>query len=256
MPATTSTYLVTGANRGIGRGFVEKLLLKPGTTVIAAVRDLSKAAASLDELPWGSGSRLIQVKIDSSIDGDAANAVSVLQEEHEITAVDIVIANAGISHSGAPVVENDPEAFRDHFNTNTIGPVTLLQAFLPLLKASETGQPLFLVISTFVGSIGGQESLANLPAVFSPYGASKAALNWIIRRLHYEEPWLTTWAAHPGVVLTDMGALFVSHVIDPATVGAVSVERSVSGILDQIAEATREEYGGKFKSYDGYTLQW
>lgn len=256
MSLSAKTYLVTGANRGIGRAFVERLLLNTNTTVIAAARELSKASISLDELPRADGSRLVLVKMDFNIESDAIDAVNQIQHEHSITAIDVVIANAGISHSSARVVENDTDAFRDHFNINTIGPVTLLKAFYSLLKASKTGNPIFLAISTFVGSIEGQGNLAALPAIFSPYGASKAALNWVIRRVHYEELWLTTWAAHPGVVLTEMGTQFACQVADPAAVGAVSVDVSVSGMLNQIAQASREEYGGKFRNYDGHILPW
>ncbi|EON98424.1 putative aflatoxin biosynthesis ketoreductase nor-1 protein [Phaeoacremonium minimum UCRPA7] len=256
MSTTPKTYLITGANRGIGKGFVEMLLQRPGTTVIATARDPAKAVTSLNELPKATGSRLLIVKLDAQVDADAARAVSQLRQEHSVTSIDVVIANAGISHSGAPVIQNSAEALRDHFNINTIGPVTLFQAVYPLLKASLTRNPIFLPISTMIGSIGCQESLSALPATFCPYGASKAALNWIVSRIHYEEPWLTTWAAHPGLVLTDMVAILTSQGVDPTSIAAISVETSVSGILRQVDEGTREKHGGKLRSHDGTTLPW
>ncbi|RYP09407.1 hypothetical protein DL765_008470 [Monosporascus sp. GIB2] len=250
------TYLITGANRGIGKGLTAKLLQRPGVTVIATARDPVKAATSLNELPKGEGSKLIIVKLDSQVDSDAGAAVAQLQKEHGITSLDVVIANAGIAHSGSTVSKTTPDALRDHFNTNTIGPVTLFQAVYPLLKASKTANPIFLPISTVLGSIGSQEALAAFPPLLSPYGASKTALNWIVSRIHYEEPWVTTFAVHPGLVLTDMFRATLPPGVDPAVFGPIDVETSVTGLLKLVDAATREEYGGKFRNYDGNPLPW
>ncbi|KAF5010726.1 hypothetical protein FDECE_3137 [Fusarium decemcellulare] len=256
MASTSKTYLITGANRGIGKGFTEKLLQRPGSTVVAAVRDPIKAATSLNVLSKAETSSLIIIKLDAKEDNDAAAAISQLQEDHGITAIDVVIANAGVAHSGSPVTQNSPEALRHHFNINTIGPVILLQAAYPLLKAAKAGNPMFLAMSTGIGSIATQKELASLPAAFSPYGASKAALDWLVNRVHYEEPWLTTWVVHPGIVLTDMSDTFTSNFVDPVAAGGISVEASVSGILKQVDESTRERYGGSFRSHDGSILPW
>lgn len=249
------TYLITGANRGIGKGFTSTLLQRPNTTVIAGVRDVAKSTSTLESLSKASGSKLIIVKIDSSSESDPANAVKQLQSEHGITSFDIVIANAAIAHSGTTVAKTSAESLRDHFNVNTIGPILLFQAVLPLLKASKSGKPIFLVISTMVGSIATQEFLAaNLPAKMSPYGASKAALNWAIRRAHFEEPWLTAYVTHPGLVMTDMAGGLASEEQLKA-MGAITVEDSVKGIFKTLDKATRE-IGGTFQNYDGTTLPW
>ncbi|KAH7146886.1 aflatoxin biosynthesis ketoreductase nor-1 [Dactylonectria estremocensis] len=249
------TYFITGANRGLGKGFTEKLLQRPGVTVVATARDPAKAAA-LNSLPKGEGSKLIILKLDSQIDADAAAAVVQLQKDHGIKSLDVVIANAGIMHSGTTVSKTTPDSLRDHFNTNSIGPVTLFQAVSPLLQASSTRNPIFLPISTLLGSIGSQESLAAFPQTFSPYGASKTALNWLVSRLHFEEPWLTTYAVHPGLVLTDMATSVIPAGVDPASVGAIDVDTSITGLLKLLDTATRAEIGGKFKNYDGTPLPW
>ena len=128
MSATPRIYLITGANRGIGKGFVEQLLQRPAATVIATARDPAKAA-SLNDLKKGEGSRLIIVKLDSQVDTDAREAVAQLKDEHGITSIDAVIANAAISHSSSPVTKNTPEALRDHFNVNTISPTAEVQQY-------------------------------------------------------------------------------------------------------------------------------
>ena len=251
------TYLVTGANRGIGRGFVAALLQRASSTVIAAVRDPSKESSkALSQLPCASGSQLIVVKLDSAIESDAVDAVERLRNEYRITALDVVIANAGINHSPGRVLENSTEALLDHFYVNSIGPVNLLKATTELLKSSRNGNPKFIAISTLIGTISGMELLLQFPAPVSPYGSSKAALNWLLRRVHFEEPWLTTFVFHPGLVMTDMAAeVMQGKDLDPKDLGAISVEESVTGMLKTIDSASRD-IGGTFQNYDGTVLPW
>ncbi|GKU13756.1 unnamed protein product [Fusarium langsethiae] len=101
-----SKYRITGAHRGIGKGFVQRILQKPSTTVIAAVRDpLHPSSKALLDLPKGLGTKLVIVKLDSAVDTDSDNAVAYLREEG-INSLDIVIANAGIAEGGAGRVES------------------------------------------------------------------------------------------------------------------------------------------------------
>ena len=66
---------------------------------------------------------------------------------------------------------------------NTNGPLVLFQATYALLRAS--AEPKFIVISSAVGSI---TLGANLPFNIYAYGASKAAVNWVARKLHHDFP--------------------------------------------------------------------
>ncbi|CAG5150110.1 uncharacterized protein ALTATR162_LOCUS2551 [Alternaria atra] len=252
--SSSLTYLITGANRGIGKGFTSTLLQRSNTTVIAAVRDVAKSTPELESLPQASGSKLIIVKLDSSVEADPKNAVAELQLKHGITSLDIVIANAGIAHSGSTIANTSSDALRDHFAVNTIGPILLFQAVKPLLQASKSGNPIFLAISTVIGSIGAQAMLAGFPQVFSPYGASKAALNWAFARIHFEESWLTAYVTHPGLVLTDMGSGLASPE-ELKAAGAITVEESVNGVLSTLDKADRG-ISGTFQNYDGTTLPW
>jgi norsolorinic acid ketoreductase len=247
------TYLVTGANRGIGKGLTAELLQRPNTTVIAGVRDTTKSATVLGSLPAATGSRLILVKLDLQSETDAKDAVSELALEHGITSLDFVISNAGIAHSGTIVAETSSDTLREHFNTNTFGPVLLFQALKPLLQASKNGKPVFVAISAIIGSIEFQKAFARFPS--SPYGASKAALNWVVRRIHFEEPWLTAYVTHPGLVLTEMAASMTGSGEEALALGAVTVEVSVAGMLKTLDSASRE-IGGTFQNYDGTTLPW
>ncbi|KAH6691460.1 hypothetical protein F5X68DRAFT_201959 [Plectosphaerella plurivora] len=255
----TQTVLITGANRGIGKGFTSTFLSQPGTTVIAAVRDPAhETVKALSSLPTAEGSKLITVKLDSGVFADAAAAVATLKSEHGISALDIVIANAGIGKNGSTVRNTSAANMTEHFNVNTIGPIVLFQATADLLQASKSGNPKFVALSTFIGSIGGIDTLIGLgfPHTSSPYGGSKAALNWFVRRLTFEEPWLTSFVFHPGLVETDMAADAIADTgLELKNIGAITVDTSVAGMTKTILAATRET-SGTFQNYDGAINPW
>lgn len=250
------TILITGANRGIGKGLVSVFLQKPNTTVVAAVRDPSKASSiGLTELPKAASSRIIVVKLDAADKSAAEAAVNTLRTDHHIDSLDVVVANGGINHSGSHVIQNSTQAIHDHFAVNTVGPLTLYQATAPLLRSSKSSRPRFIAISSNTGSISGMDIMKGLYTT-SPYGASKAALNWFMRRIHFDEDWLTTLIINPGFVLTDMVAETIrDYPVKPEDMGAITVEESANGILKRIETATRD-VSGTFQNFDGNPLSW
>ncbi|KAK1982253.1 short chain dehydrogenase [Colletotrichum cereale] len=251
------TYLITGANRGIGHGFVSLLLQRPATTIVAAVRDPSSPSSrALADLPKGEGSRLVLVKLDASVESDPASAIAALQREHGIAALDVVIANAGTSHTSGRVADVDFASALDHFAVNSVAPLVLFRAAAPLLRAGAGGNPVFVGMASLMGSNGAAADLARMPVSFSPYGASKAALSWFVRRLSFEEPWLTAFVFHPGLVETDMATLLADGAgADVKALGAITVEQSVEGMVATIDRANKES-SGTFKNYDGTDLPW
>lgn len=183
---------------GIGKGFVAKYLQRPNTTVIGSVRDTNSAGAkALLDLPKAEGSKLITVKIDSASDTDALEAIKNLQSNDKITKLDIVIANAGIYKLSAfeKVADIKLSDLFEHFNVNTAGPIRLFQATLPLLKKAE--KPMLMIVSSGAGSITAME---HIPFAVGSYGASKAAMNFLTRKIHFENEGLIAFAVHPGLV--------------------------------------------------------
>lgn len=78
MPPTI--VLITGANRGLGKGFLERHLATPNYTVIAANRNPEHfTSKDLGNLPKALGSSLIIVKVDSASRSDALGAVDELR---------------------------------------------------------------------------------------------------------------------------------------------------------------------------------
>ncbi|MCJ1405881.1 hypothetical protein MMC11_009111, partial [Xylographa trunciseda] len=198
---TTQTYLTTGANRGLGKGLLAIFLSRSNTIVIAGVRDPSSASSkALHEILVGHGSKVIVVKIDNSSEIDAATAIKELQSVHNVTKLDVVISNAGISDYPKSVADQTLAEVQDHIAVNAIGPLLLFQAVYPLLKKS--AEPKFVVLGSPIGSIGGMESR---PFPLFAYGASKAMAHYLTRKIHFENEWLVAFVVDPGFVQTDMG---------------------------------------------------
>ncbi|KAE9989802.1 hypothetical protein EG327_002230 [Venturia inaequalis] len=250
LPPSQTVYLITGANRGIGNGLVQAYLSRPNTIVIATTRDPSSSSSkALATLPTGKNSTIIVLKLDASVESDAKDAIDDLSSTYGITHIDTVIANAGIANYWGPTSTTPLRAFQDHFNVNTLGTIALFQATIPFLDKSD--EPRFVYISTTVGSIGGVEKY---PLQGVAYGASKAASNYIMRKIHLEHPKLTAIPIHPGWVQTDMGN--DGAVANGLEEAPVTLKDSVDGLMGKIDTATREETSGKFLSFDGMHIDW
>ncbi|KAI8663509.1 hypothetical protein NCS57_00952200 [Fusarium keratoplasticum] len=248
------TVLITGANRGIGRDLLKLYLNLPQTTAIAAVRNLAHPSVDdLRSLPVASGSRLIVVKIDSAFLEDPKDAVAVLRNEHGITQLDTIIANAGIGKDWSLVAQTDIAEVEDHFKINSVGPFTLYLATRSLLLAS--ANPKFIVLSTELGSIGlqGERKIQDVA-----YGMSKAAVNFFVGKLHHEEPKLTAFPIHPGWVKTSLGNAIAE------TLGMkeapTTQEQSAAGIFEQVSskveKSTKAETSGRFITFEGKDIPW
>lgn len=169
-------------------------LALPNTTVIAAVRNASsELAKELRTLENGNESYLIIVSLDTNSAASAAQAASEIQIKHHIDQIDIVIANAGICNSWGPVLEVDESDMYTHFEVNTMGPLRLFQAMAPLLQKAR--RPKFVYISTQLASIGGIGQTSSMTVA---YGISKAAGNYLIRKIHAENDHLIALLFDPG----------------------------------------------------------
>jgi norsolorinic acid ketoreductase len=145
------------------------------------------------DLKPGSGSRLIIVKIESTSTTDAADAVKLLGSKYDIKHLDVVIANAGIAKFWGTALETPVSEFKDHLDVNVTGTLVLFQAVHELLSMGSN--PKFIPIGTPVGSIGEMEDFA---LGSTAYGSSKAALNFLTRKLHLENPNMIIYPLAPG----------------------------------------------------------
>jgi len=168
--------------------------MRPNTMVIAGVRDTESASSkAIYSLPTAENSKAIVVHIDSLSESSAKDSVKLLESKHSITKLDVVIANAGISNYYGLTIDTPLSEVRSHFEVNTIGALALFQATWPLLQAAP--KPKFVVVTTGLGSIG---DMGNMPMPVVAYGASKAAVNFITRKIHFENPDLIAFPISPG----------------------------------------------------------
>jgi norsolorinic acid ketoreductase len=137
---------------GLGKGLVATYLSTPNTRVIATVRDLSNSE-SLSALPKASGSSLLIVKLEITSADSIAAAIETLKT-HNIGALDIVIANAGISGPTISLVEASVVELQKYIDVNAYGPFELFKAVLSLLRSSSAeNKAKFVLISSAGGSL-------------------------------------------------------------------------------------------------------
>jgi norsolorinic acid ketoreductase len=248
---TTTNVLISGASRGIGKGFLEHYLRRPNHIVIAALRDISSPnAKALLELTAGEGSRVVLVKIEAASTTDSFEAAKEL-EAQGITKLDLIIANAATVGDQGPVESIDPKAVADVYVINAVGPALLFMGLKPLLE--RTKNPKWVAMSSPVASIEDYQKYMFFKMF--PYNASKAALNHFTKTIHAEYENIVAFAISPGFVETDMGknAVKAYGMEDPPFSDLTEVVKSIT---ERIDTATRDTYSGRFIHADGTPIPW
>ncbi|RDA94635.1 hypothetical protein CP533_2395 [Ophiocordyceps camponoti-saundersi (nom. inval.)] len=250
----TLTYLVTGANRGIGRQIVTDLVLRPDTTVVATVRDPdSTTSQSLRALPTAAGSRLVVVPLDATRDDMAHETLPQRLQENKVGRLDVVVANAAAPALGS-VLQTEAAKARHCLEVNSIGLLRLFQACWPLLERSDpaSGGKRFVLVTSSVASIQGLET-EDFP--LTAYGMSKAAANWLAKKISVEfrDKGLLVGIIHPGWVQTDMGQALADAV--GAEQPPTTVEESARCVMELVSRLSPETTGN-FVSFDGQQLPW
>lgn len=148
---SSTIVLITGANRGIGKGLLEVYLSQPNHIVIAAIRNPDdETSNTLTAVPRADWTSLVIVKLDANHPQSASAAVKQLSSLG-IDHIDIVIANAGIALCWPTVSAVKIADIQAHFDTNVYGFIRLYQAILPLLKNSK--KPLWVTNGSSAGFI-------------------------------------------------------------------------------------------------------
>lgn len=207
--------LVTGANRGMGREYVDQLLGRGVAKVYAAARNPDSVEIA--------DSRVVPLRLDVS------DAASVAAAAEAATDVSVLINNAGISR-GVSVLVPDTTDLRDELETNLFGPLALASAFADRI-AERSGA----VVN--VASV-----LAWLP-VGGTYSVSKAAL-WSATdsmRIELAPRGVQVVGVYVGLVDTDMGAFSDAPKTPPADVVRQVLDGVEAGVDEVLAdELTRQ----------------
>jgi len=193
-----SVIIVTGANRGIGLEICRQLAAR-GAQVILTARDSKAGKAAAGKLP-SEGQPVRFHPFDVNDDEGVADLHEFVRKN--FGRCDVLVNNAGIiAEHDDSILSVTPAAMQATLATNTIAPLRLTQALLPLLRKSQRGGRVINVSS-------GAGELENFSGSWSPaYSLSKAALNLVTRMLApaLAKDGIVVNSMCPGWVRTDMG---------------------------------------------------
>ena len=220
-----ATFLVTGANRGIGLEYCRQLKAR-GDDVVAVCRQTS------DEL------ECLGVRVEAGLELSDSQAIDDLVQRLDGLPLDGVILNAGILQSMG-LMDLDPAGIRRQFEVNALAPLLLARA---LVDQMPSGAKLVLMTSR-MGSIDDNSSGGSYG-----YRMSKVALNMAGKSLaiDLESRGIAVAILHPGLVRTRM-IRFNPSGIHP--------EQSVKGLLARIDGLTMAT-SGSFWHANGELLPW
>ncbi|KAM7010946.1 C-signal-like [Passerculus sandwichensis] len=253
-----SSILVTGANRGLGLGFVQHFLRMPNPPqwIFATCRDpKGQRAQDLQNLA-SKHPNLVIIALEIADPASIKAAAAKVEERLGGSGLNLLINNAGMVKPKMLEAET-LEDMTETYTTNTAGPLLMGQAFLPLLKKAAQGSPgsglsCSKAAIVNISSIGGSIASAfawELMQVTS-YRCSKAALNMLSKcqSLAYKEHGILCVALHPGWVQTDLGS-------SAGGVPPVTVDDSVQGML-KVLSSLSEKDTGTFLDWEGNVIPW
>lgn len=198
-----NSVLITGANRSIGLELVKEFS-KKGLFVYLGTRDLEKGKAVVNELNQNGFENIKAIQIDVTNPDTILAAKNIVESEKG--KLDILINNAGISGEfPQSALDTSIKDIQNVFDTNFFGVISVTQAFLELLKKSDS--PRISNITSGLGSLTLHSDPTwkyyNFKA--ASYVTSKAALNAYTIALAYElrELPFKVNAIDPGYTATD-----------------------------------------------------
>ncbi|QYJ92095.1 SDR family oxidoreductase [Shewanella spartinae] len=230
----TKHVVITGANRGIGLGFVRHYLAK-GDRVSACCRQPAQASALIQLAEIHAKLNIIQLDVTDDV------SVHALPQHLNDAAIDILINNAGYyGPKGIGFGQLRATEWQKVLAVNTIAPIMVTQICYPMLQKATNAK--VICISSKMGSIADNQSGGSYL-----YRSSKAGLNAALKSLAIDlsSEEIYCLAFHPGWVQTDMGGpnalITVNEAVD-------QMARCIENL-----DATQS---GQFLNFDGQQLPW
>ena len=223
-----ATWLVTGANRGIGLQFARTLSAR-GERVVGTARRPERAA---ELAQTGARVEVLDVGDDASV---AALAKSLAGQP-----LDVLVLSAAIGEAGPAVDRLVAVDVERTLNVDAVGAVRVTTALLPNLRAGK--RRTIVALSSGLGSID-----RNSEGGWIAYRMAKAALNMFVRSAASElarERFLCV-LIDPGWVRTDMGGRGAT----------LTPEESVEAMLRSI-ERLGPSDSGRFIDRRGRDVPW
>jgi len=189
--------VVTGGNRGIGFEICRQLA-RAGCTVVLTARDARKGKAACGRLE-AQGLAVDCHQLDVTKSRDIRALAAYLSKK--FGGIDILVNNAGIAIDprGSRLADCELDTVREVFETNTLAPLALIQALLPLMQKRGYGR--------VVNITSGMGQLSDMGSGSPAYRISKTALNAVTRMAAVETRGtnILVNSMCPGWVRTDMG---------------------------------------------------
>jgi NAD(P)-dependent dehydrogenase (short-subunit alcohol dehydrogenase family) len=222
MNITGSVALVTGANRGIGRSFVDALIARGAAKVYASARQPARVADLVDRHKG----KVVALKLDITAPSDISAAAGQCRD------VTLLVNNAGINLQAGLIAAKDLAAARAEMETNYFGPLSMCRAFAPVLSANGGG-----AIINMLSIL----ARVNLP-MYGSLCASKAAALSLSQGVRAElaKQGTLVVAVMPGAVDTEMERNFPPPKLPPAEAAARA--------LDGVEQGLEEVYPGDMAS--------
>jgi NAD(P)-dependent dehydrogenase (short-subunit alcohol dehydrogenase family) len=183
----SSTWLITGSSRGLGRALAEAVLAA-GHCVVATARRPEDLAALVERY----GERVRAVALDVTDPQSAQAAI-----RHAVDAfgrLDVVVNNAGYGNI-ASIEDVDEADFRAQFETNFFGVFHVTRAAIPVMREQGSGH----IIQ--ISSIGGRSGTPGLGA----YQSAKWAVEGLseVLKKEVESFGIKVTIVEPGGFRTD-----------------------------------------------------
>jgi NAD(P)-dependent dehydrogenase (short-subunit alcohol dehydrogenase family) len=224
------TFLVTGADRGIGEALCLELQARGEHVIAACLGDSSTL-------------RSCGVRVEPGIDVTSDTAVAALAGRLRDERIDVLVHNAGVVHGGE-LGSFDFAKLRHEYEVNALGPLRVTQALLGRLGPGSK----VAIITSRVGSLA-----ENFAGGLYGYRMSKAAANMlgICLARDLAKRGIAVICLHPGSVRTEMtrglAGGVVGDLVEPAD--------AARGLLACIEELTIETTG-TFRHANGEMLPW
>jgi NAD(P)-dependent dehydrogenase (short-subunit alcohol dehydrogenase family) len=237
------TYVITGANRGLGLEFVAQLSQEASNKIIAASRSpLPEKVKDLESLKSKNKNIYILECDTSSLKSIASFASEVTSLLGPQGKIDYLLNNAGInSVPDQRSLSLTSEGLQEQITVNVLGPAKTVEA----LQAHLHKGSVVMNMTSGLGSLTYSKSKSANSA--TAYSISKAGLNMLTvhQSIDLMHKGVIVICMDPGWVKTDMGGK-----------GAVlEKEESIEGMLRCLSGLTIAE-SGKFFVYDGHEKAW
>ena len=212
------TALITGGDSGIGWHTARQLLAESATVVITDIDQgrLDEAAAKLGA-PAG---KLHAFAADITKPDDLANLRR--QVESAAGQIDILVQSAGITGAQGMFHEIDDAGWTHTIEVDLLGPVRLVQAFLPHLRQGGWGRLVF---------VASEDAILPYPDEI-PYCSAKAGILALMKGLSksYAEEGLLVNAVSPAFIHTPMTDAMMGK---RAEENGTSVDEAITSFLDE-----------------------